>query len=172
MYHINDKNGAVREVQKYLLTISQTEEYLPHITVDGIYNEDTKLAVISFQHEMGLNETGKTDRETFDLLFSEYVRINESNDHEKNILNIKDFPLKRGSSGSDVAVLNTHIRELSAYYPDLGEPASDYFSSVTEDSVKLLQEYFLEDITGFADIKLFERIRKEANLRKKFYMPK
>ncbi len=168
MYHMNDKSGAVREVQKYLLSISQTEEYLPHITVDGFYNEDTRLAVESFQRNNGLKETGATDRETFDLLYSEYIRVSKIDELEKNTLNSDNFPLRRGSSGTDVAILNSHIRELSKYYTDLGNPIGDYFSSETEESIILLQKYFKEDINGIVDAGIYTRINEEVKMRKNF----
>ena len=45
MYSIYDKTLAIREVQRYLLLISEEEERITDIAVDGIYGESTRRAV-------------------------------------------------------------------------------------------------------------------------------
>ncbi len=168
MYHISDKKGAIREVQKYLLAISQRADYLPHVTVDGFYGEETRLAVSDFQREYSLPITGTVNRETFDLLFEQYIYVTDTMEHEKNIFNIGDFPLKRGSGGNDVSVLNSMIRELAFYYRDLESPYGDYYSSVTEEAIKLLQGYFIEEKTGIVTVAMFDRLKEEIKARKNF----
>ena len=168
MYNIKDKAAAIREVQRFLLVISQENDYLNHITVDGIYGEETKAAIYSFQSRNNIPATGITNKETFDMLYrkyTEYIKLKES---EYQVFDKNKFPLKRGSSGNDVSTLNTMLRELSLYYKDLSSTYGDYFSAETEESVKLMQKYFLMDENGEVNIKTFNRIKEETEARKNF----
>ncbi len=74
MYQINEYSAAVKEVQKYLLDISYRDEvpYMPHVSIDGIYGESTRTAVINFQKKYGLAVTGIVNYETWQTLYSVY----------------------------------------------------------------------------------------------------
>ena len=75
MYRLGDKRAAIREIQKYLHFISDriTNE-VPRIAIDGIYGNESKEAVMAFQEYKGIAKTGEVDYETFNLLYSEYLK--------------------------------------------------------------------------------------------------
>ena len=172
MYRIQDKEQAIRAVQRNLLIISQRDESLPHITVDGIYNEETRFAVSEFQRGRSLIATGAVDKETFDLLVIEANEILLDSDRRSNIINESSFPLRLGDSNNDVSMLNTILDELSEYYLDITEvQISSFFSRATESGVKTMQRHLREKQDGEVTIKLFDRLREELNARKNFRKP-
>ena len=73
MYNMNNKKDAVREIQKYLLEISESDNSgISRISVDGVFGDETKKAVCEFQSEQGLPPTGIVDRLTYDALYAAY----------------------------------------------------------------------------------------------------
>ena len=166
MYHINDKSSAIRDIQRFLLAISQYNDYLPHISVDGIYNDELKYAVKEFQSFNRLPITGTVDSETFKLIYEAYTLTLLTEESKKESLNSESFPLKIGDSGNDVAVLNSLLRELTQRYPDLRSPMGDFFSLDTEYSVIMLQDIFNFEKSGIADEIFIKRLKNEVNAGK------
>ena len=77
MYRIYDKAAAIREIQVYLREIADSDIF---IAPSGIYDDNTRRAIIDFQSEKGLEITGEVDKATFDLLFSEHLIKKEKNE--------------------------------------------------------------------------------------------
>ena len=158
MYPLNDKKSAIRDVQQFLFVIGQTGD-IPHLSVDGVYSEETTEAVKSFQALHSLKVTGKVERDTFDAIYKEYLRAlvsNSGSEFDKSI-----FPMKLGESNNGVAVLNGFIRELSSFYPDLPITYGNFYSNETVRAVKLIQRYLRIEETGEATHGLYERIKEE-----------
>ena len=166
MYYVNDKKSAIREIQRFLLKISQKNN-VPHLSVDGFYSGETEEAVRAFQRLYELDATGKVERETFDAIYSEYVRILNEETSEALELESESYPLKLGDSGNNVDVLNATIRELSLVYNDLPIPYGDFYSPDTADAVRLLQRYFREYESGEVSFAFFNKMKKETTLNQK-----
>lgn len=168
MYSIYDKPMAIREVQRYLLLISQEDGRITEVPVDGIYGEPTRIAVAEFQKNNGLKQTGTVDKETFDLLYLTYTEIRDERDASSYVTVIEAFPLRLGDNGVDVEQLNLMLRQLGEYYIDLKRPEAEaFFSPVTEAAVKEMQKKFLEKETGVVTKKLFRRLRNEISARER-----
>ena len=167
MYSHNDRKSIIRDVQKFLLVIAEKND-IPHLSVDGFYSEETENAVRAFQRLYFLEATGKVNRETFDAIYAEYIRITGSAvsgaDKFDNIV----FPLKIGDKTNAVSVLNSYIRELSAFYKDLPLPFGDFYSKDTAKAIRLLQRYFREEENAEVSRELMDSIEKELQERQKF----
>lgn len=73
MTDLTDKNSAVFELQSALRHMSKENDRIrPILTPDGIYGEETKLAVKSFQKFVGIPETGIVDCDTWEAVFGKY----------------------------------------------------------------------------------------------------
>ena len=168
MYRINDEAAFIESIQSYLLVIAGERDEIPVSPIDGIYGEETREAIKAFQQLFGIEMTGIVDKETYDLLYGDAMRINNIGSAKSEVYEEEKFPLSIGSFGHDVALLNTYLRVLSEYY-ELGKiPTDDFFSKDTENSVSLMQGYFLESVTGAVNYELFSRLKREANTRKNF----
>lgn len=147
MYFVDDKKAAIFEIQRYLFVIGQ-EEGLTHLSVDGFYDEETEYAVREFQKMHSLGETGVVDRKTFDMIYSEYDRINKEKKNDEDALYSAEYPMRIGSVGNAVSDLNTIIRELSVFYRDLPDTHGNFYSAHTEKAVKMLQRILREKESG------------------------
>ncbi len=168
MYQLNDKQSAIKEIQRFLYVISQKEKTVPYVSVDGYYGDETRLAVLEFQRLYFLEESGTVEKETYDMLYKTYLEILDEVNASENGLNSDNFPLKSGDSGNDVAILNSLLRELHQYYRDLPLPYGDFFSKQTENSVKEMQKHLFEDESGIVTESFLGKLKKEANNRESF----
>ena len=168
MYQLNDKPSAIKEIQRFLYVISQKEKTLPHVSIDGYYGDETRLAVLEFQRLNFLEESGTVEKETYDTLYKTYLEILDEINASENGLNSESFPLKLGDSGNDVSILNSILRELCKYYKEISPPYEDFFSRETEESVKQLQRHLLEEESGTVTESFLGKLKKEADNRKSF----
>ena len=149
MYRIEETEQAIAAIQRYLVIISQIDNEIPHIAVDGVYNVETREAVSIFQSLRGIQNTGIVDYFTFKLLLEEATIITDSKNNSLNVFSEKDFPLKIGDSGNDVNNLNTLLREFANDYTDITDlPYGSFFSRETLTSVLAVQKRFLLELNS------------------------
>jgi peptidoglycan hydrolase-like protein with peptidoglycan-binding domain len=60
-----ERGSHVKQLQQALVSLN----YLPFEAVDGVFSDETLKAVIAFQKDNGLRETGKADRDTLQVMF-------------------------------------------------------------------------------------------------------
>ncbi len=167
MYSLDDKSSAIREVQQFLFVIGQRLD-IPHLSIDGYYDEETFKAVRAFQRINKLEPNGAVDRETFDMIYKEYLKTQSELNKESVKFDVTEFPLELGDNGNGVSYLNALIRELSVFYKNLPTPLGTFYSAITESAVKMLQSYFRTEENGKTTFELLERIENEAIERQKF----
>lgn len=78
-YNVHDTAAATEAVQKFLLEIAYAEDWLPFLSIDGVYGPATRRAVLAFQKRYGLSPTGAVDRSTMLLLHSKYQAARQKN---------------------------------------------------------------------------------------------
>ena len=79
-YDANDTAAAIKTVQKFLLEIAYSADWLPFLSIDGVYGPATRQAVLIFQRRYGLPTTGTVDRATMLLLHSKYKAAKKKNE--------------------------------------------------------------------------------------------
>ena len=167
MYSVNDKKAAIFEVQRFLFVISQKND-ISHLSVDGFYSTETENSVRDFQKLHSLDVNGTVNRETFDMIYSEYKKIKKYDALSCRAEDIDAFPLKMGDSGNNVSDLNTLIRRLSQFYRDLPKPYGNFYSKDTEKAIRLLQRYARNEENGKTSLEFFYILKKELLNRQKF----
>ena len=168
MYSVENRREAIRELQRFLRTVSQINKSIPHVTVDGIYGSETKNAVIEFQRLNGIAETGTVDKNTFDRIYYQHLEI-IANDQKVNAVFLEEeYPLGISDRGSNVSILNAILILLNEYYEYDALENDDYFSKSTEAAVIALKKIFRMEANGFADIAFVNRANNEINIREKF----
>ena len=167
MYRITDRNEYVKEVQSYLLLLSDADSLFPRVAIDGVYGEETKEAILYFQGENSLIKSGKVDKETFDLLYIKYTEAMNEKEARKFIITDNGFPLMYGVQNNDVATLHFIIEELSKTYESITPlPSGRFYNRLTEGSVRELQRIFGLLENGIVDELLFERLLLELEASK------
>ncbi len=123
---LNDMGPDVKELQTHLAELGY---YTGQIS--GRFGESTKAAVMAFQKDFNLEETGKADPATQALMFATLYR-----------------PLRIGSSGTDVTRLQTRLTILGYY---TGKISGTYLDATAE-AVSAFQTKMGLTQTGEADI--------------------
>jgi peptidoglycan hydrolase-like protein with peptidoglycan-binding domain len=72
---IGDTGEKVQLLQYMLSVLSTYIPEIPNLTVDGIYGNATRAAVIAAQRRFGLPETGIVDPLTWDEIYDQYAGI-------------------------------------------------------------------------------------------------
>ena len=72
------EKDAIYKLQTYLRAQRLVNEDFPSLPVDGVFDTQTKDALIEFQKNNGLNPTGTVDKNTWELLYTQYLDILKS----------------------------------------------------------------------------------------------
>jgi len=170
MYQQTDKKSAVKEIQKYLYVISDKKyNEIPRIPIDGIFDDETKDAVIKFQEITLLAPTGTVDYVTFISLFEVYTSIMDDFYTTDYIFGDSIFPLEENDQNEDVRALHIMIGELRKTYPQITDAGSGtYFSKKTGDAIEELRELFSLTKSRKLDKTLYRRMNAEIRARQMF----
>ena len=165
MYELLDKPSAIKEVQRFLFIISDTENSsIPRVAIDGIYGNETREAVKAFQAVYGLNENGFVDLDTFDLLYFHYLDAIAERNRQDYVITDEGFPILLGSQSIDVLSIHLLFEELEKTYSDIGKARREtYYSKNSENITKELQKIFNMEITGVVDAIFYERMLQEID---------
>ena len=165
MYELMDTKSAIKEIQKFLHTVSViVNPAVPRIAIDGIYGEETFEAVKIFQILYGIPDTGYVDLNTFDTLYFIYSEAVTDKKRPDYVITNSAFPIRLGSQGSNVIAIHLYITELLSKYPDIGSVCrGSYFSEHTKSAVMNLQRIFNLPPTGEIDSALYQRILTEID---------
>ena len=171
MYNIYDRSEVIREIKRYLYTIStNTRKEIGRTTIDSYYDNETAQIIKNYQRAIGIQDNGVVDYITFQNLANEYLQINKAKTNRQTLITGNGFPLTRGMANEDIRILNiiiTSLREIYKELPFVGN--SNYFSRNTEKAVYQLREIFMMNKSGEVDSELFDRmlIEIDAENRKK-----
>ena len=150
----------VRQLQRYLRTLSYAYPEIPSPPIDGIFDTATRDALIAFQSLAGLSPTGIADYETWRLLYSAYLDalFDASLPTRLPLFPVSpiDYAAKKGDSSFLVAAIQFLIDDISTTYGLRDKlPITGYFDEDTEESVKELQGLFLLPQTGEVNKRLW-----------------
>ena len=91
--------------QYYLSVISYFDPQIPQVIIDGIFDQNTREAVLALQQRNGLEPTGIIDRPTWNAIEAAYDTTLNSLSPEALAVKSEIYPgryLSLGISGEDV----------------------------------------------------------------------
>lgn len=160
MYRINDRQAAIAKVQTYLAAI--TEDIF--ITPNGVFDDNTRLAVIAFQEKSGLEGTGVVNYATFELLYSEYSKAVMQNNVTDTVGSFLIFPIRIGDMSDGVYHINSTLARLLDYYGITHRlRASSFFSNETALAVAALRKIYMLDEGDHIDELFYYRMINDYN---------
>jgi len=149
-----DTGADVRELQYFLTFIGIFNDYLPPVTIDGVFGERTENAVKAFQSAYGFEPTGSVTPALWDSLYSAYRGIILSLDESKlprEVVLYPGTPLRVGSRGDDVRALQEYLNYISDTYTEIPRVTADgVFGNATENAVRAYQRVFGIETSGVA----------------------
>jgi len=159
---------SVRQIQAALLALSRVYDNILRVNVDGIYGDETKNSVLSFQKEFFLPLTGDVDLETWKKLFSEYDSAKESLSLPKSIMPyntlLEGQSLSPGDASDTVMILQIMLHTLGIEYTSIDAlPITGKYDENTQRAVSQVQKTLGIDETGYADIKFWNLLSELYN---------
>ena len=162
MYEINDKRGAIREIQRYLFALHYFTDSIPFLTIDGVYDSTTKRAVLAYQALRGLPTTGVVDARTFDLLFADYRAAATALAKNAFIPPDTPLPVGIGKSGAGIRNLQELIAALLPRYDiHVAVDRSGIFSYATARAVNALRRVYRLPEDGTVTNELFLKLQRD-----------
>ena len=155
MYFIEDKVGAIKEVQK-MLGVNET----------GTFDDNTRNTVISLQKKNDLSVTGVVDYETFLIILDNYRKRMLIDRVRSSLPFPNGFPYKRGDFNDSIGVLNSMLSlSIDKYCLKLFKPKGNYYSQRTENAVKTLRKIFLLEDKNEIDEEFYEKLQRQHQSR-------
>jgi peptidoglycan hydrolase-like protein with peptidoglycan-binding domain len=145
------RGEAVLQLQYILNVIASYYESVPPVIIDSNFGADTKTSVIDFQRAFGLNPDGIVGSQTWVRLYSVYHGIDQNApppvSPERPVINFPSYsgvPLRQGSSGVNVRLIQGALNVIRAIYPGIPGVAEDgIFGPLTRNAVVAFQRQFL-----------------------------
>lgn len=127
----------VRIMQTYLNTIRTVYTNIPQLAVDGSFGPMTERAVTAFQQQFLLTPDGVIGPETWNKIVQQFLLLTGNTSVS---LQYPGTPLRLGSSGNDVRLMQGFLNELRIRYPSLPSVTVDgIFGPLTENAVMTFQ---------------------------------
>ncbi len=168
MRDLTERN-AITNLQTYLRAQSLVDNRFPHVPIDGIFDTQTREALMEFQKRNNLAQTGIADRTTWELLYTQYLEILESTSLPEAIIPFPSYPqnytIKRGEKSFLVAVLQHMLNEIGIVYNvfDALEINGEY-DEATEEIIRDFQIRNGISVTGETDRTTWGLIARIYNL--------
>lgn len=113
---IGSTGASVRLIQSYLNTIRAVYPSIPLLIVDGVFGNETRKAVTAFQNQFLLAPSGIVDLATWNYIMEQFKLVTAGNSVS---LEYPGIPLRLGSAGSNVRLMQGFLAELRSPYPSL-----------------------------------------------------
>jgi peptidoglycan hydrolase-like protein with peptidoglycan-binding domain len=134
-----DNIRGVDILQYFLMVNSLFNNFLLKIEITGTFDEETKKAVIAFQKYYNLPVTGEVDEATWEAIYDVFIGNTQIIPNTVSGFEIAPYggtPLRQGSSGDQVYLLQEYLTAISEYYPQVSKPSqTGIFDSETRTSV-------------------------------------
>jgi len=130
----------VRLMQTYLNTIRIVYPSIPYLVVDGIFGDATRRAVVAFQQQFLLTPDGIIGPITWNKIVEQFMLVTGNT---SVALEYPGTPLRIGSTGSSVRLMQQFLSDLRSPYPSLPAVAVDgIFGPNTQAAVIKFQTLF------------------------------
>jgi len=113
----------IRQIQTMLREISFFDESIERVIPDGIYGDDTRKSVMSFQRSNNLYETGVVDNDTWDQIILVYEKVKRENKNQIPVQVIDELaiPIEVGDASLSLYVIQAMMHALSFELSNLDE---------------------------------------------------
>lgn len=147
-----DTGDDIRILQYYLNFLGFFYDTLPRINADGIFGNETKNAVITFQDQFGLPVDGIVGRQTWYRIQDQYDEVLRSLPNEYSSYSSLLYPgyyITTGATGKVVEQLQTFINTIASNYQSVPTVTVDgVYGPSTQNAVRSIQNLTGQTPTG------------------------
>ena len=112
---VGSRGASVTTMQEFLIALSTVYPSIPRIAADGVFGTTTESAVRAFQRQFGLNPDGVIGPITWRAIVDQYNRLPTT--PPVTSPPYPGTPLRQGSTGENVRILQTYINRLADTNP-------------------------------------------------------
>lgn len=128
------------DILQYFLSVNALfNPFLPAVEITGVFDEPTENAVRAFQIYYGLPETGVVDDATWSRIYDVFIDNSQVIPDTVSGFEIEPYggtPLRQGSTGDQVYLLQQYLTAIGEFYPMVNAPAiTGVFDGETRTSV-------------------------------------
>ena len=166
---------AIRNLQRYLRHLSYFDEDIPPLPLSGLWDPNTREALIAFQRKNQLPPTGTADERTWTLLYDQYRRSLEEKSPPATMPIFPRLPerssLRLGDVGFPVTAVQYMLDELTIEFDGLeGVPQNGIYGPETARAVTEFQRRNLLPETGEVDKATWDALVRSYELIANDYM--
>ena len=137
-----DQGNRVRVLQYMLALLSQYNQEIPWVSVDGIFGPENPFRGAFLPAGFRIKPDGVVGPLTWDRLYRTYASIINSPYYGEEAVAAPypGSPLSIGSSGSSVSLLQQYLGLISSVYTTIPQvPVTGYFGEITKNAVRIFQ---------------------------------
>lgn len=152
-----NQGEKVFTLQYMLSLLAEFYQNLPFLEITGKFEEATKNAVVTFQNNNGLPQTGVVDDVTWNAIYRDFIGVVDTVflANQQNMIPASPFPgvtLKEGSTGESVTELQQYLNAISLTITSITPmPVTGTFDAATTRAVRQYQEAYGLPVTGEVD---------------------
>ena len=139
-----DSGVGVANLQYFLSYLASFYETIPPLTVDGVFGDTTRAAVIDAQNTFGLVADGIVGEITWDAIYDAYRGIVDTIPREfveGSTLPFGGVVLRIGAESEDVRILQQYLNYIATSFPTIPTVSvTGYFGPRTREAVIAFQE--------------------------------
>ena len=140
------------ELQTYLHAIALMNDRIPLIIPDGVYGNETAIAVRAFQREYGLPDTGTTDGQTWNKIVSVYRENLRGNPVPYAVFPSAKYVAAKGDSGQLVYILQAMLQTIGKRYDNAPNvEVCGTYNDATAEAVTRFQRWCGIPLSGKVD---------------------
>ncbi len=155
---LGSTGSSVSSLQYYINVIANAVSFVGALTIDGLFGSATENSVSQIQSLYGLTVDGIVGQTTWNTIYNLYKAIIDN----AEITFGTDYPgtpLRVGSTGDDVRLMQNFLISIAGVFPTIPAPAADgIFGSATERSVRAFQTVFGLTADGIIGEQTWDRI--------------
>lgn len=157
-----DTGRQVAIVQYYIDYISAYYDTIPSLSVDGVFGEDTRNAVLAVQATFGLPQDGILGEQTWNAIANAYYGIISRIPVtlvDGNIVPYQGIVLRQGAEAETVRILQEYLNYIADFIPEIPSVSpTGYFGPQTQQAVEAFQRLYGLPVTGYVEAVTWDRI--------------
>ena len=142
---LGDTGNAISNLQYFIAYVSQYDETIPAVAIDGVFGQTTRDAVQAVQRTFELAPDGVVGERTWDALYRAYIGIVNTIPRELvegNAIPYPGVPLRIGAESEDVLLLQSYLNEIAETYSEIPSVnPTGYFGPRTQEAVTAFQNF-------------------------------